>query len=82
MNKVTVKSQEIKPLNELKVGQLYSREDEVYILSNLYDGNYALVCLNDGVAWDHLSNTIEGAFSEAKGEFQLITNDKVELEAV
>jgi hypothetical protein len=84
MNRVTIKSKETKSTVKAMVGQLYLRNEagEVYILSSLYNDKYALVCLNDGYAWEHPSDTIEGAFASSKSDFKLVTNDKVEIEVV
>ena len=47
----------------------------------LYNG-YALVCLNDGVAWETPSDTIEDAFASSKDEFKLLTNETIEIETL
>lgn len=58
-----------------KKGQLYMHEDgEVYILAQVDNNNYGLICLNDGNFWADPKVCMEDVFGCSQRFFELITS--------
>lgn len=73
LNKITVKCN--KEDNELKLGNLFQYDTEVYIIANVSNipGKYvySLICLNDGLSFDCIQSTdINSIFGDYRDVFK------------
>ena len=51
---------------------LHKKDLEVYVVSNAEDGEWALICLNEGCRWNEWQSNINDIFDGDDEDFELI----------